>query len=65
MPVERRAYTIKEYCAAYRVGRTSVWRDIKEGRLAVTKTGRRITIPVESAEARNKPRTARPRRKAG
>jgi excisionase family DNA binding protein len=49
--VERAAYTIAEFCEAYRVHRATVWRMIKAGELRSFTIGRRVLIPVEAAEA--------------
>jgi len=49
--VERVAYTIEEFCEAYRVHRATVWRMIKAGELRSFTIGRRVLIPVEAAEA--------------
>jgi len=49
--IGRRALRIKEFCEAYGVSRTSVYRLMDQGKLrTVLVLGRRL-IPVEAAEA--------------
>jgi len=43
--------TIDETCAALRLGRNSVYREIEEGRLTLLKRGRRSLIAVEDVRA--------------
>jgi len=49
---ERRAITVKQAVAAYGLGRTTLWRLIKDGEIKATKVGSRTVISVESIEAR-------------
>lgn len=44
-----RAFDIPRFCAAYSIGRTRVYQEIKEGRLRVFKVGRRTLISVQAA----------------
>jgi len=44
------AFTIKQFCSAFSVGRTAVYREISLGRLPVRKLGRRTLILIEDAE---------------
>lgn len=46
-----RAYTIEAFCAAYGVGRTSAFSEIKNGRLQAKKVGKRTIIRAVDAEA--------------
>jgi len=47
---ERRAYTIVEFCDAYRIGRTKLWQLVKAGELLTKLVGRRVLIDAASAE---------------
>jgi hypothetical protein len=49
--VERKTYSIKEFCLAYRMGRSSCFQEIKSGRLKSYKRGRSRRISKEAAEA--------------
>lgn len=49
--VDVQAYTVKDFCAAYGVGRSTVYEEIKAGRLRTVKVGARTLIPVDSARA--------------
>lgn len=46
-----RAFTIESFGAAFALGRTSVFTEIKSGRLKARKIGRRTVILVADAEA--------------
>lgn len=50
-PVERLAYSILEAVAATRLGRSTLYIAIKEGRLKTIKIGKRRLIPVEALTA--------------
>jgi excisionase family DNA binding protein len=52
VPSERpRAYRVNDFCRLYGIGRTGVYRLIKEGKLpSVVVAGRRV-IPTDAAEA--------------
>src|SRR5262249_24217493 len=63
LPVERRGYTIAEFGAAYGVSRTTIWREIKARRLRVIRFGRRIIIPLASAEQQRASADDRPPRR--
>lgn len=45
-----RAYTIEAFCAAFGLGRTSTFAEIKQGRLRARKVGRRTIILAMDAE---------------
>jgi predicted DNA-binding transcriptional regulator AlpA len=47
----KRVLRIPEFCAAYGVGRTSAYAEIKAGLLKSIKIGRRTAIPVTEADA--------------
>jgi hypothetical protein len=49
--IEPGALTVPEFCAWSRVGRTSVFEEIRVGRLTVAKIGHRTIIPMECAKA--------------
>jgi hypothetical protein len=49
-PIERVAFTKKEFCARYRICLTSVWYETKAGRLRPVKIGAKVLIPVAEAE---------------
>ena len=44
------AFDIPEYCKAYRVGRSTVYEEIRAGRLKIFKVGKLTRISVEAAE---------------
>jgi excisionase family DNA binding protein len=48
---DKRVITIKEFCQAYAIGRTSTYGEINAGRLKTVRLGRRTLIPVDNAEA--------------
>jgi len=50
-PVERRAYRVSEFCAAYGVSRSTVYKLQAEGKLRTVLIAGRRLIPVEAAEA--------------
>jgi excisionase family DNA binding protein len=50
-PPQQRAYSIKEFCCRYNVGRTKVYKEIAAGRLHAVKVGRRTLIRKDDAEA--------------
>lgn len=47
----RRAYTINEFVAAFRISRATVYRLIRNGSLRATLLAGRRVIPVDAAEA--------------
>lgn len=44
------AYTIKAFCAAYQIGHTKTYKEIKAGRLKARKVGKRTLILTTDAE---------------
>lgn len=46
---EPQALTVAEFLAAYRIGRSTLYEEIKAGRIEVRKIGKRTLIPAESA----------------
>lgn len=50
-PAERRAYTIREFCQAYRISRQTAYVMMRSGRLRYFNIGSDRRIPVEAAEA--------------
>ena len=44
------AMTVAEFCATYNIGRTFLYQQIKEGRLAARKAGTRTLIERSEAE---------------
>jgi hypothetical protein len=48
--LKQRAYSIPDFCAAYGVGRSLAYAEIKAGRLKIRKAGRRTIIGLEDAE---------------
>jgi len=48
---ERRAYRINDFCKIFGIGRTGVYRLIKEGKLLSVMVGGRRLIPADQAEA--------------
>jgi len=47
----KRALRIKEFCEAYGLSRSTVYKLMSEGKLSTVLVGGRRLIPVESAEA--------------
>lgn len=50
-PVDKRALSINEFCAAYGLSRSTTYKLIAQGALSSVLIGGRRLIPVESAEA--------------
>ena len=48
--IVRKAFDIPEFCEAYRVGRSTVYEEIRAGRLKIFKVGKLTRISVEAAE---------------
>ena len=48
--VARKAFKIPEFCEAYRIGRSTTYAEIREGRLKIFKVGKLTLISVEAAE---------------
>jgi excisionase family DNA binding protein len=46
----QRAFSIREFSEAFRVGRTKVYEEIKSGRLRARKVGKRTVITDDDAE---------------
>lgn len=51
LPSEKLAYGIKEAASALGVGRTTIWRAIKAGKLSAVKVGNRTLIKTEALQA--------------
>jgi excisionase family DNA binding protein len=51
MEVEKRAFSINEFCGRYGVGRTTAYDEIKAKRLLVVKVGKRTLVPRDAAES--------------
>jgi excisionase family DNA binding protein len=49
--MSKRAFSIKEFCERYSLGRTRAYEEIAAGRLFAVKAGRKTLIPEKSAEA--------------
>jgi excisionase family DNA binding protein len=49
--MQKRAFSITEFCQRYSIGRTRAYEEIAAGRLRAVKAGRRTLIAEESAEA--------------
>jgi excisionase family DNA binding protein len=45
------ALSIEEFCSRYGIGRTTVYSEIKAGRLKAVKVGRRTLVPDHAGEA--------------
>lgn len=50
MEVEKRVFSIAEFCSRFGVGRTTAYGEIKAGRLQVVKAGKRTLVPADEAE---------------
>jgi excisionase family DNA binding protein len=48
---ERRALRVNEAVAAYRIGRSTIYRLMSEGKLGTVKIGKRRLIPRDNMEA--------------
>jgi excisionase family DNA binding protein len=48
---DKLAYSIPEACIAIGIGRTRLYEEIKSGRIAVKKIGKRTLIPVSGLAA--------------
>jgi excisionase family DNA binding protein len=51
MDIEKRAYSIADFCSRYGVGRTTTYEEIKAGRLRIVKAGRRTLVTADAAES--------------
>ena len=51
MKIEKRAFSIDEFCNRYGIGRTSAYAEIKARRLPIIKVGKRTLVPADAAEA--------------
>ena len=51
MTEQRAAYSIREFCGRYGIGRSATYEEIRSGRLAAVKVGGRTLIMKEAAEA--------------
>ncbi|RWL45279.1 MAG: DNA-binding protein [Mesorhizobium sp.] len=51
MEVTPNAFTVDGFCAAYGVGRSLLYEEIRAGRISVRKAGRRTLIRKEDAQA--------------
>jgi excisionase family DNA binding protein len=49
--MDKRAFSISEFCARYSIGRTTAYKEIAAGRLGAIKVGHRTLIAEDSAEA--------------
>ncbi len=47
---DKQAFSIKEFCTAFGLGKTSVYKEIKEGRLKTKKPNRRTIITRQAAQ---------------
>lgn len=48
--IEKKAYTVAEFCDAYGMKRSTAYSEIKTGKLKICKVGRRTLISREDAE---------------
>jgi excisionase family DNA binding protein len=55
----RRALSVKDFCDAYGLSRTTVYELIKDGKLPDVRIGAKRIIPVDAAEALLKPEGAK------
>ncbi len=51
LPSEKLAYGVKEAASALGIGRTTLWRAIKDGKLPAVKLGNRTLIKTEALQA--------------
>ena len=50
MEIEKRVFSINEFCSRYGVGRTTAYEEIKAVRSQVVKAGKRTLVPADAAE---------------
>ena len=48
--IEKAAYTISEFMAAYGIGKTKTYQEINEGRLRIRKVGKRTLVAKVDAD---------------
>lgn len=48
--IDKRAFSVAEFCNRYDVGRTTAYGEIKSGRLKIVKVGKRTLVPADAAE---------------
>jgi excisionase family DNA binding protein len=51
MNVEKRVFSVAEFCSRYGVGRTTTYEEIKAGRLQAVKAGKRTLVTADAAES--------------
>ena len=51
VPMDKQLETLPEFCERHSLSRTAAYREIREGRLQITKVGRRTLIARTDAEA--------------
>ena len=51
VPLDARAYSVEDFMHVFRVGRTFVYQEIREGRLKGVKLGAKTLIPRDAADA--------------
>lgn len=51
MDTNKRALQIQEFCELYGVGKSTMYEEVKAGRLTVRKIGKRSLIAVDDADA--------------
>jgi excisionase family DNA binding protein len=51
MNIEKKTYSVAEFCECFGIGVTTAYAEIKSGRLKVAKLGDRTLIPTENADA--------------
>jgi excisionase family DNA binding protein len=51
MDVDKRAFSIDQFCSRYGIGRTTAYEEIKLKRLQVVKAGKRTLVPADAAES--------------
>lgn len=50
-PAEKQAFSVKSFCAAYDIGRTLAYDEMRAGRLPAVQVGRRTLIKKADADA--------------
>ncbi len=48
-PEERRAFTVREFCSAYRISRSHAYKLMAVGKLRSVRVGAKRLIPIEAA----------------
>lgn len=45
------ALTVKQFCSRYGIGQTKFYEEVSEGRIEARRSGRRVLVPQDAADA--------------